>query len=86
MKKWFIYIIQCGDGSFYTGITSDPKRRFAEHKQGKGGFYTRKKKAKDLLYIEEFLAKKKALQREKQIKGWTRVKKLKLITGELKPA
>lgn len=85
MSNWFVYIIQCKDGSFYTGVTDNFTRRFLEHKSGRGGWYTRKKKVKQIAHIEEFRTKQEALKREKQIKGWKREKKIKLIKGEFKP-
>jgi len=81
---WFLYIVQCKDGSFYTGITTSIKRRFLEHKTGRGGLYTRKKKANQVVHLEKFQTKKEALEREKQIKGWRREKKVNLIKGKLR--
>lgn len=79
MKKWFVYILLCKDGSLYTGISSDVNRRFQEHKEGRGGRYTRLFKADKILYIERFTTKIEALERERQIKGWRREKKENLI-------
>ena len=79
MDEWYLYIIQCKDGTFYTGITLDIKRRFQEHKEGRGGRYTRSAKVGQLVYYEEYSKKGEALKRERQIKGWRREKKLNLI-------
>lgn len=79
MKKWFVYLIKCIDGSFYTGFTSDVERRFREHRHRKGGKYTKLHKPIKVFYTEEFLTKKEAINREKQIKGWTRLKKENLL-------
>ena len=76
---WFIYILLCEDGSLYTGYSDDPQRRFVEHKNGKGGHYTSTYKPVKILYTEELPTKSKALKREKQIKGWTREKKIKIL-------
>ena len=76
---YFVYLIQCGDGTFYTGIAKDVERRFLEHKAGKGARYTRARKVVKVLYTEEYISKSQALKREAQIKGWRREKKLNLI-------
>lgn len=76
---WFVYILLCEDGSLYTGFSDDPKRRFREHKNGKGGHYTSSHKPVKLLYIEEFPTKIEALKRERQIKGWTKEKKIRIL-------
>lgn len=76
---WFVYIIQCKDRSLYTGITPNLKRRFQEHKEGRGGRYTRLSRVSKLVYFERHSKKKEALKREKQIKGWRREKKENLI-------
>lgn len=76
----FMYydLVQCDDGSFYTGVTSNIKRRFTEHKTKSGGWHTKIHKAIKVLYTETYPTKDKALKREKQIKGWRREKKLTL--------
>lgn len=76
---WYVYILECEDGSFYTGITSNLERRLKEHRQGKGGFYTRSFKALDIVHQEEYPTRQEALRREAQIKSWTRKRKLALI-------
>lgn len=79
MNKWFVYIIRCHDGSFYTGVTPNIKRRFGEHKEGRGGKYTLLHKPLKIVHIEIFNNKKLALNRERQLKGWSRKKKINLI-------
>ncbi|HEY4516694.1 MAG TPA: GIY-YIG nuclease family protein [Candidatus Paceibacterota bacterium] len=76
---YYVYILKCKDGSLYTGITTDLKRRFAEHKEGNGGHYTRAKRVIKIVHTEEHPNKSSALKREAEIKGWTRQKKLELI-------
>jgi len=76
---WFVYILECQDGSFYTGITDDLKRRFSDHKNGKGGHYTRSHKPRHIVYSEKVATRSDALKREYQIKSWRREKKLELI-------
>lgn len=76
---YYVYIIECTDDTLYTGITTDIQRRFKEHKDRKGGAYTRSKKVKKILYTEEFKTRSEAQKRESEIKGWRREKKLNLI-------
>ena len=78
-RMYFVYIIECSDGSLYTGMTRDVERRFNEHKNKKGGHYTSSKEVVKIVYIEEHPDRSSALKRESQIKGWTRQKKLNLI-------
>lgn len=75
---YFVYLLECGDGSIYTGITTDVSRRFAEHKAGKGAFYTRAKKVVRMVYNERHPNRSSALKREIEIKSWPRAKKLSL--------
>lgn len=76
---YFLYIIKCKDGSFYTGITTDVKRRLEEHKKGTGGHYTRAKKVLKIVYTEKYPNRSSASKRESEIKGWPRQKKLNLV-------
>lgn len=76
---YFVYLIQCADGSIYTGMTADVERRFSEHKNKKGGHYTSSRKVLKILHTEEFRTRSLALKREAQIKSWPRAKKLFLI-------
>lgn len=76
---YFVYLIECGDGSLYTGITTDVERRFNEHKNKIGGHYTSSKEVVRIVYTEQHPNRSSALKRELQIKGWTRQKKLNLI-------
>jgi len=76
---WHVYILKCGNGNLYTGITDNLERRFKEHASGKGGHFTKSFGAKKILYSEQCPDKSSALKREAQIKGWTRGDKLALI-------
>ena len=76
---YFLYLIRCGDGTIYTGITTDVRRRFKEHQAGIGGYYTKAKKVAKVLYTEKFPTRSAALKRESEIKSWRREKKLNLI-------
>lgn len=77
---WYVYILLCEDNSLYTGITNNFKKRYLEHKNGKGGRYTRSHKPIKIIHKEEFLTKSEALKRESEIKSWSREKKLKMIS------
>ncbi|MFA5098288.1 MAG: GIY-YIG nuclease family protein [Candidatus Margulisiibacteriota bacterium] len=78
---YHLYILQCTNGSLYTGITNNLERRFNEHFSGKGCKYTIANPAKKMRYTEKFETRSEAAKREAQIKGWTRTKKLALIKG-----
>ena len=79
---WHVYILKCGNGNLYTGITDNLKRRFKEHASGKGGHFTKSFGAEKILYSEQCPDKSSALKREARIKGWTRKEKLDLIEGK----
>lgn len=78
---WYVYIVECRDGSLYTGISTDPVQHFQEH-QYAGSHYTSYNPANKLVYTEPFTNQSSALKREAQIKGWTRKKKLALIASD----
>ncbi|MEK7188154.1 MAG: GIY-YIG nuclease family protein [Patescibacteria group bacterium] len=77
--EYFVYILECADGSLYTGITTDLKRRFAEHKNKKGGGYTQAHPVRKIVYSEKLTNRSVALKREAEIKRMNRKEKLSLI-------
>lgn len=79
IKMHYVYILQCGDGSLYTGWTNDIEKRVKAHAEGKGGKYTRGRLPVKLVYFEEYADKGTALKREYQIKQMRRAAKLELI-------
>ncbi|WP_138435073.1 GYDIA family GHMP kinase [Winogradskyella algicola] len=81
MPKGYVYILECADGSYYTGSTIDVEKRIAEHNEGKGANHTKKRLPVALKYIEEFQRIDDAFYREKQIQGWSRAKKEALINN-----
>ncbi len=81
MRKGYMYIIECSDGSFYTGSTVDIERRMRQHNSGEGANHTKKRRPLRLLYYEEHYHVAEAYYREKQIQKWSRKKKLALIEG-----
>lgn len=78
-KTWYVYILRCGDGSLYTGITDDVQRRLAAHAAGKGAKYTRGRGPLELVYQQACLDHSAALKRELAIKALTRAEKLALL-------
>ena len=81
--EYVVYILRCGDGTLYTGITTDLERRVAVHNSGRGAKYTRSRLPVTPVYRETQPDKSAALRRELEIKALTRAEKLKLI-GTLK--
>lgn len=82
--EYIVYILRCGDGSLYTGITNDLEHRVAVHNSGKGGKYTRSHLPVTPVYWETVLDKPAALRRELAIKAMKREQKLELI-GTFEP-
>ena len=76
---FFCYILECSDGTFYTGWTTDPARRERQHNAGCGAKYTRMRRPVKLVYIEELSDRTSAMKRERAIKKMARVQKRKLI-------
>lgn len=83
---WFVYILLCEDGSLYTGYSNNIEQRFSDHKNGKGGHYTRSHKPIKLVYQENCGTKSEALKKESQIKSWTRKKKISVLNLNLRIA
>ena len=82
---YFVYILECADKSLYVGCTNDLERRIKQHSQSKlGAHYTKLRRPVRLIYLEQFTILKTARQRESEIKGWRREKKLKLVQDKLK--
>lgn len=79
IMKNYTYILECGDGTLYTGWTNDLKKRVKRHNEGKGAKYTRSRLPVKLVYQESFDTKQEAMKWEAQIKKLTRKKKLLLI-------
>jgi putative endonuclease len=81
--NFYCYILECADGTYYTGWTVNPERRVAVHNKGRGARYTRTRCPVKLVYIEELPDQKSAMKREIAIKRMTRGRKLKLIGGRV---
>ena len=82
MSGW-MYILECADGSYYTGSTNDLQRRFIEHQNGLCSNHTRKRLPVKLLYSEAYPRVEQAFYSEKQVQGWNRKKKEALVEGRL---
>ena len=78
-----MYILECSDGSYYTGSTNNLELRLQQHKNGEGANHTKKRLPVKLVYHEEFQRIDEAFYREKQVQGWTHEKKKALITGHV---
>lgn len=76
---FFCYIVECVDGTFYTGWTTDPNRREHQHNLGTGAKYTRMHRPVKLVYVEEALDLSTAMKRERAIKRLKREQKQRLI-------
>ncbi len=82
MEMFYIYILRCGDGSYYVGHTDDLETRMRQHANRERCGYTARRHPLTLVYTCEFSTRLEALERERQIKGWTRAKKEALIRGD----
>ena len=79
----FVYILECGDGSYYVGSTRNLDSRMEQHHLGVGGEYTSKRQPVKLVFFEETTRIDEAWEREKQIQGWGRAKRKALIEGRM---
>ncbi len=75
IKDYFVYILECSDGSYYTGVTSNLERRINQHSSGLIKGYTSSRLPLSLVYSNRFTNVTDAITAEKQIKGWSRAKK-----------
>ena len=66
-KSWFVYILKCNDGTYYTGSTKDMERRLKEHHEGLGAIYTKNRLPVEVLYYEGYDRIDQAFYREKQM-------------------
>jgi len=77
----YMYILECADGSFYTGSTNNLELRLEQHQKGEGANHTKKRLPVRLIYFEVFQRIDEAFYREKQVQGWRREKKEALINN-----
>jgi len=84
LKDMYVYIPECADGSFYVGVTNNVGRRFIEHARGiHESSYTFSRRPLKLVFCKQFDGPMKAIKYEKQLKRWTKAKKVALITNDL---
>jgi putative endonuclease len=79
VPQYFCYILECADGTFYTGWTTDPERRLRQHSRGRGARYTRAHPPARLAFIEPQPDRASAMRRELALKAMTRARKRALI-------
>ncbi|MDY6775852.1 MAG: GIY-YIG nuclease family protein [Halobacteria archaeon] len=77
----YVYVVECSDGSLYTGYTTDTDRRLEEHNSGDGAKYTRGRTPVELVHEEEYGSRSEAMRREHEIKQMSRDEKIDLLTG-----
>jgi predicted GIY-YIG superfamily endonuclease len=82
---WWLYILRCGDGSLYTGVTTDVARRLGDHRSGRGARYTRGRGPLRVVYVEACEGRSAALKREAAIKRLAPAAKRKLVRGAARP-
>ncbi len=78
----YIYIVECSDGTYYTGYTTDVDRRVAEHNDGEGARYTRGRRPVELVHVESFGTQSAAMQREHAVKQLRRAAKEQLVADD----
>ena len=82
MSDHYVYVLECADGTFYTGYTTDVERRVSEHDAGDGAKYTRGRTPVELVYTEEFASRSAAMSREYELKQLSRREKERVVGGE----
>ena len=80
-ERWFLYILECSDGTFYTGITKNIERRLKAHNEGKGATFTRVRRPVKVIYQEKLKSRAQALIREYAVKALPRKKKEELVAS-----
>ncbi|MEA2090137.1 MAG: GIY-YIG nuclease family protein [Thermoproteota archaeon] len=78
---YYVYILRCEDGSYYTGYAKNVETRVKQHKRGKGALYTRMRKPEKLVYVEEFDTRSEAMRMEREIKQLSHEEKMKLANS-----
>ncbi|MFB6171975.1 MAG: GIY-YIG nuclease family protein [Haloarculaceae archaeon] len=78
-EEHFVYVLECADGTLYTGYTTDVERRVAEHDAGEGAKYTRGRTPVDLVHVESYASRSAAMSREHEVKQLSRAAKDRLV-------
>jgi putative endonuclease len=76
--SYFVYMLLCSDGSYYTGYTSNVLSRFERHRKGRGARYTKMRQPKRIVYLQRFATRRAAMRRERQMKKLSHDQKLDL--------
>jgi putative endonuclease len=79
IKAWWVYIVECNDGTYYTGISNDVEHRVSQHNLGHGAKYTNSKKPVSLVYSERLASRSEALKKEYLVKQLSRFQKQQLV-------
>jgi len=82
MSDHFVYVLECDDGTYYTGYTTDVERRVEEHDAGDGAKYTRGRTPVSLVHVESYDTRSAAMSREHEIKTYSRARKERLVAGQ----
>ena len=69
-RTWYVYLLECSDGTLYTGITVDPQRRLRQHNAGRGSRYTRTRLPVDLVGSIALCSRSEAMRMDRRIKRW----------------
>lgn len=80
MSEHYVYVLECSDGSLYTGYTTDPERRVQEHNDGVGAKYTRGRTPVEIVHLEEYETQSEAMSREYEIKQLSRREKEQVVS------
>ncbi len=81
-EMFWVYILRCADGSYYTGHTDNLEQRIGQHQEGMSDGYTASRRPVELLWSQEIATREEALSAERQIKGWSRKKKEAMMRGD----
>ena len=84
-EPWFVYILRCADRTLYTGVTTDPDKRLADHNSGRGARYTRSRGPVEMVYTEPAADRGAALRRESEIKRMRAADKRRLVAKRKHP-
>ena len=79
----YVYVVECSDGTLYTGYTTDVERRVEEHNAGEGAKYTRGRTPVEVVHVEEYATRSDAMSREAEIKKMSRMEKERLVDGRI---
>lgn len=82
VAEHYVYVLECADDTLYTGYTTDPERRVAEHDAGEGAKYTRCRTPVELVHVERYDSRSTAMSREHEIKSLTRSEKERLVESD----